>query len=71
MTIPGFMTVQQVAEEAGVSVDTVRRACRNKDIPNALRIGKSFLIPNKSFETWVKSGRRKMGYPKGRPRHRA
>jgi excisionase family DNA binding protein len=48
----GLLTTMRVAEVAGVSLQTVQRACRSGEIP-AQRFGRDYLIDSADAARWI------------------
>lgn len=65
-TIPGYLTVAQVAERLGVSKGRVRQFLAWGDLPSEI-FGNMRVIPEVAVEEFEQKPR-KAGWPKGRPR---
>lgn len=42
----GYMTTKQAAEKWGVSIRQVQNYCKKGIIPNVVKVGTNYLIPN-------------------------
>lgn len=60
--------INQAARMLGLSPSILRRYCRQGRLGQ--KVGKSWIISSSDLEQFVKEPRR-VGYPKGRPRHSA
>jgi excisionase family DNA binding protein len=52
-----FLTVRQVAEGEGVSMSRVRRLASEGRFPGAFKVGRDWLLPVASVETWLRVDR--------------
>ena len=50
-----FYTLEEVSKDLRITVSTARKRIRkNKDMPPAIKSGRSYLFPAIEFEEWIK-----------------
>ena len=49
ITVDGYMTTKQAAEKWSISVRQVQNYCKKEIIPNVIRVGTNYLIPENAM----------------------